>query len=434
VLRKALTKTIIPIAIFLSSFVFLSIPILKAPLLTGIDGPYYAIQVRWILQYGRLKYPDPPLTFILMTFMTLLVKNTFLGIKLTVLIFTSLASLPWYFLFSNRNKILSGVASSLSFIINWYSLRLASDFMKNSIGLLWLSLYVFFMFQYFQKNDRKSLILLVISFILTALTHILDLGIAIFYSLTIPFLYFILYRKIDKKTVIILLLSLSTIVIGLTLPMILGGDIYKGIAFVEDLIEENNFVVVRAQNFILSIGMFLTLITVSLILLKKDKLSLLFFASGILALLLNLPIIPRKWLFRFQLMNMIPLSLSIGSALYLTEKDYKTFPIIIFITTLLLFSSIGTYNLVRPTIIPPEYQELKMIVKSLEEKGYTIIIPDVKIRYWAETFSDKVYKSPKDINTKIVFLFRIHAKKPPIFTKPLWIGHFFIAYSPRNKP
>ncbi len=433
-LRKNLFKTIIPIVVFLSSFLFLSIPILKAPLLTGIDGPYYAIQVRWILQYGKLKYPDPPLTFILMTFMALLVKDVFLGIKLTVLIFTSLASLPWYFLFSQRNKTLSGIASSLSFIINWYSLRLASDFMKNSIGLLWLSLYIFFMFQYFQKDDKKSLILLVTSFILTALTHILDLGIVIFYSLTISFLYFILYRKIDKKIVIILLLSISTIVIGLSLPMILGGDIYKGIAFVEDLIEENNFIIGRMQNFLFSIGMFLTLTIVSLILLKKDKLSLLFFTSGILALLLNLPIIPHKWLFRFQLMNMIPLSLSIGSALYLIEKDHKAFPIIIIITTLLLFSSIGTYNLVRPTIIPPEYQELKMIVKSLEKRGYSIIIPDVKIRYWAETFSDKVYKSPKDLNTKIVFLFRIHSKKIPVFIKPLWIGHFFIAYSPKNKP
>ncbi|MCD6340557.1 MAG: hypothetical protein J7L51_01215 [Desulfurococcales archaeon] len=32
-----------------------------APLLYGIDGPYYYIQVSSILMSGRLKYLDPPL-------------------------------------------------------------------------------------------------------------------------------------------------------------------------------------------------------------------------------------------------------------------------------------------------------------------------------------------------------------------------------------
>ncbi|MCD6368851.1 MAG: hypothetical protein J7L38_03535, partial [Thermoproteales archaeon] len=50
------------------------------PLLPGIDGPYYAVQVNWILKYGGLKYLDPPLTFysklVLLTLFTSLLLAT----------------------------------------------------------------------------------------------------------------------------------------------------------------------------------------------------------------------------------------------------------------------------------------------------------------------------------------------------------------------
>ena len=37
----------------------------RGPIMPGIDGPYYLIQVRSILETGLMIYDDPPLTFYL---------------------------------------------------------------------------------------------------------------------------------------------------------------------------------------------------------------------------------------------------------------------------------------------------------------------------------------------------------------------------------
>ncbi len=37
----------------------------RHPLMYGIDGPYYLVQVRSLLEAGRLEYGDPPLSFVL---------------------------------------------------------------------------------------------------------------------------------------------------------------------------------------------------------------------------------------------------------------------------------------------------------------------------------------------------------------------------------
>lgn len=44
----------------------------RHPLIYGIDGPYYLIQVRSLLESWHLEYGDPPLAFFIFTFFTLL--------------------------------------------------------------------------------------------------------------------------------------------------------------------------------------------------------------------------------------------------------------------------------------------------------------------------------------------------------------------------
>jgi len=431
---RLIRKIFLPSLIFTASLAFLTVPLLRNPLLTGIDGPYYAVQVRWLLEYNKLKYPDPPLAFILMTLMTILVGDVFLGIKLTVVIFTSLASIPWYFLYERKNKIVAGLAGGLTFLINWFSPRLASDFMKNSIGLLWFSLYILFCIFYLEYERKRDLALASISLLLTALTHILDLGVAFFYSLSLPFLYILFTKRIEMKTVIILLQGVAIVIAGLLMPSFVGGDIYKGLVFVEELIEEDNLVILQIQNFLLSLGMAITLFLASFFTYRKEKTMAIFFlATGVLAVLLNLPLIPRKWLFRFRLMSIIPFSCSIGSALYIIEKEHKTLPVLLLILALISSPSLASYRMVKSTITVPEYNELRKVVALFEEKGYAIVIPDVRIRYWAETFSDNIYRTPKELEqTEFIFLTRINVKRLPFVGHVIWKGKFFIVYMPKK--
>ena len=51
--------------IWLLGFLFSLWVLTRYPLIYGVDGPYYLIQVRGLLEEGRLLYGDPPLAFIL---------------------------------------------------------------------------------------------------------------------------------------------------------------------------------------------------------------------------------------------------------------------------------------------------------------------------------------------------------------------------------
>lgn len=56
---------IIILTIFLIAFLSYYASLFRHPLMYGIDGAYYLIQVESILKAGMMKYPDPPFSFYL---------------------------------------------------------------------------------------------------------------------------------------------------------------------------------------------------------------------------------------------------------------------------------------------------------------------------------------------------------------------------------
>ena len=216
---------------YILAVIFLLHPMLSTPLLPGIDGPYYAVQVRWLVERGELKYADPPLAFLLLTAFYLVLGDLFLAVKLGSVLLTSLAVLPIYLLVKRlTSSRIAGIAAGLAFAINPFTLKLYSDFIKNSIGLLWLNLFLLFEIRYMQYSSRKNLVGLIVALVLTALTHILDYGVALFYAVSL-FLLSIPFTRDIKKALpgaAIAFLSFAGLVAA---PWVVGGDIRKGFAF-----------------------------------------------------------------------------------------------------------------------------------------------------------------------------------------------------------
>ena len=70
----------------------------RHPLMYGIDGPYYLVQVRSLLEAGRLEYGDPPLSFVLFAiFSTIFGGALAFSIRVCVAIFGALSSVATYF-------------------------------------------------------------------------------------------------------------------------------------------------------------------------------------------------------------------------------------------------------------------------------------------------------------------------------------------------
>jgi len=79
---------------------------LKNRLITGVEGPYYLIQVRGLLTSGELIYGDPPLAFILLVPFCILMGDLMLGVKVGVSFLCVLSTIPAFYLKKRRQRIL----------------------------------------------------------------------------------------------------------------------------------------------------------------------------------------------------------------------------------------------------------------------------------------------------------------------------------------
>ncbi|RLF09324.1 MAG: hypothetical protein DRJ98_08300, partial [Thermoprotei archaeon] len=233
-------------------FAFLYHPMASTPLVPGIDGPYYVVQVRWLLTHGQMKYPDPPLAFYLMSVAALVLGDIFVAVEVTSALVTALAALPTYALIKRvTGSRIAALASALAISLNPFVVRLSSDFMKNSMGLLWLALFLYFNARYIDRGSKADLFGLIASLVLTALTHILDYGVALLYA-TLGFLFARgEYRRRAAPGAAVALLSVLALVAA---PFIVGGDIWKGFAFLEKLAEEADIGFIRLDWLALSVG------------------------------------------------------------------------------------------------------------------------------------------------------------------------------------
>ena len=415
------------IIVFTVSFITQLKAFLASPLLPGIDGPYYAVQVEWLLKYGTLKYPDPPLAFLLMSLFKILLGDTFLAVKVCVSFFTSLASIAillvakWVY----RDDF-TAVLAAFVFSLNFYTFRLLGDFMKNSIGLFWLILYIYTLTKCLENPSRKLYLTSLLFYILTALTHILDYGYAVAFTLIFISLNF----KKFKNLYPILVYNVLALASFFAVPAIVGGDVWKGVSLIKDVLEASSTTTVETRYrplFLPSIVFLVVMVAYWFI--RKDipRFTLL---STILAIgiLFSLPWLPRQWFFRLHLMSCIPLAFGMAVPAYFTrlEKLFQL-PIILSIVALTIFFNPLIKGL-RPSISPGEYMEIKTIAKLAEKRGVNLVIPNARIRYWVEVYYEKVYRSPWQVKNFWIVLEK--HRKPP---KPIIIvyeGKFLIAFKP----
>ncbi len=174
----------------------------KTPLVYGIDEPYYLIQIRSIAETGAMAYGDPQLTFYYLYLLYLLLGDMFPAVKVGVIIAIVLTGITMYLFTYNltgRNLVVAS-ASTLYFILSPNLIRLSGDFVKNTVGLLFFVLYLYFLLQVL-RNKRPGIKwfgLSVLMLILCYLTHVLDYGFALAATLVVAVLVVvksILYNK-----------------------------------------------------------------------------------------------------------------------------------------------------------------------------------------------------------------------------------------------
>jgi len=158
----------------------------STPLVPGMNGAYYLVQTRSLLEHARLGIPDFPLTFCVDAVLAKLIQLIFrvsfessivLAVKLEDALLPALVALPVFALVHGWARragagIWLPVCAALTVAAGAPALAMAGDFQKNSLALLWLAALLWRLRIWLDEPKAKNAALAVMFLILTGLTHI----------------------------------------------------------------------------------------------------------------------------------------------------------------------------------------------------------------------------------------------------------------------
>lgn len=157
----------------------------KNPYPVGIDAGSYAVQVRSILETGRLWQPDLPLAYYLFALLGATYRQfgmdssqaALLGSRVGDGILPALAAIPMMaaahrWSSARVEGMVAGASLSVFALLSPGPMRMISDFQKQAFGLVWLSAIFWAIGLFVVDRNVRSGVLLGVFVLLAALTHI----------------------------------------------------------------------------------------------------------------------------------------------------------------------------------------------------------------------------------------------------------------------
>ncbi|BDZ69204.1 ArnT family glycosyltransferase [Methanobacterium ferruginis] len=432
---------ILLIVIFLFSFILDLFVLTRYPLSYGIDGAFYDIQVRNILQYGFPMSNDPPLAYYLLTPFVTLSGNSFLGVKIgmafmgSLLVFLAFFLTECYVKEKNGKKVGSRIPALLSAFmvtvnINYFAL--IGDYMQNLVGVLFLSIFLYFAIRWFEdiKDWKKYGTLTVLLLGVNLLTHIYTgaLAVTLFFGLLIFSIILKTYKTgklplFDLKILGILSVGVVVCFLVLFLAYPVMYTKYDTVLsfFNSSYVEMGGGMSSEVSGLIFCSLPYLLGVASAIIILYwglKEKISiadsaianslttnrntLLAWVYITLAAVLAVLVFASssQYQSRFLLISFLPIGLLVPLGLKFIETEFLTrYPsrkiptnlIIIAVAMIFAFSCYYTasesFNNLGPTITTDEYNELQDVKESftnVSSQNIVIVTSDLQNKYWVE--------------------------------------------------
>jgi hypothetical protein len=153
--------------------------LLETPFPVGVDGYYYAIQVRSLLESGHLFYPAPPLVFLWLAPFAAL-TDPIVGTKIGAAAGTAAIVFPAYLLAQrlsgDRWASMVGAAIAATSAQSFY---LATEFIKQGVGLTLTMSFLAALVPALAHSNRPRITFAVVLLGLTSLAHKMALVIAL---------------------------------------------------------------------------------------------------------------------------------------------------------------------------------------------------------------------------------------------------------------
>jgi 4-amino-4-deoxy-L-arabinose transferase-like glycosyltransferase len=364
----------------------------------SIDGPFYYIQVNSILHTGAIRYDDPPLTFYVFTLFTLAIGNTVTGVMVGSAIFAALTAVSVYFLFKYIFKSeIPAIAASLASAFSAEHIAMASNLMKNAVGIVFIVGVIFFLQRCLdpQKQTRWNVLGAIGFFLLAMFTHVLDEGVAILFIA--GYFIFSLFLAGEKKLTItygsIFLASAVSSVSGFLLLPEFFGTFQKGLDFVSIVSSTSASSQatggappgMSVADPIVYAFLCLGIVLSAYEWLRGDKKKAVPVASAtVIGILLILPFIPTDFAWRFQLMEFLPVSIIIGYACARINRN--NWPILAAFILVAPVALLGfqTATTLTPMISTQQYADLQHMATLVSTNNPVLVVQGIGMDYWPE--------------------------------------------------
>jgi hypothetical protein len=384
-------------------------------LISGINGGYYAFQVKSLFENYRLGFSDMPFVFYLEALIAKIIsffspadfKSTIiLASKITDSIIPPILAVPLFLLSKAAlqdlrwSKLIAVyVLCAFSVLYLTFIVILASDFHKNAIGLIFIAFSLYFMYKYSLLKNRRDFIWATLFFGLCLLTHVGCFGALLVFIITFLFMKVIQkkgnFKKYKNKLIIGILFFIVIVALLAVIdrtrfarfitfisspltffenPVILflvdGQPVIRGLVLV-------NFIVLNLLSITGTIYLFIRR--------KRFDPNERIFVLGIAftALFLSSPLIGLEWSERFMNISAVFIVVEfIFIYKVLTNRIIRIAGLSFFVLTM-VYSSRPAMLGKRSHITETAYQELKKIKQHVKFKDKTILITRHGLEWWS---------------------------------------------------
>jgi hypothetical protein len=399
---------------------------------SSVDGIYYPLQVRHLLENGALAFHDMPLVFWIEASFAKIISLFSASPLDDVIILTCrvidsvvppLLIVPLYWLSrqispSRPNLLFLSIVCLFALFNPSISVLLVCDFHKNAIGIALLFFFLYWMLQFLKQRDTKTLTLALGSILLVGLTHIGCLSVlAIFIPILIAIYFSEIKQNIQKTLSAHRIKKFVLPTLGIVLLLILlffmgdTGRLYKLLnvttgqhlfenSLIYQLIHHNlELRGIRLIYFVFNLSCAIFGVILFFIIRKKMSSDLRRFLGAIViwqALLMS-PLIGMEWAERIYFIAFVPFTVMLIFAFsYLKSIGKIILSSVIGIFILLAITTAPTHK--NSVITPEEYHELASMRNSIQQTGNSIVIAKHGLEWWVAWSCRCTVSSSNDID------------------------------------
>ena len=357
-------------------------------LLPGIDGAYYWVQVRSILNDFDMAFDDLPLVFWIQALFALIVGNVELGVRISDAVLPALSAIPIYLMLKNSKQTWLPAFAILVGLLHPVQLYFfTGDFIKNAAAMPVAFFIGWILYSWGRRSTKWSLLYLFVSFVIVGLTHFGTLLLC-FLLVALWALFYLRKKPLSfwlRTGVLTLVLSSATLV---ALALLVPARFDRLVEFVTQpvtifaapfwqlmFLMRTDFAIIYAM-FIGQIGSLALGYLLWRNRKKLDSASLSLAASSLItAFLLSSPLVGIEWASRFIALSFAPLLLA-AIVLWqaVEQKSVKTAISLVAISTLATSLALAPSGAKPSAITDDEYKDLVVASEEFSFPDNSIVV------------------------------------------------------------